>query len=392
VLSRDDGELVGIERLLAARSQQVLELSSALMRHELRRGAARAMPRLSAMPPGQPKLLFQGKDHRLGDRASKRLISVVMPVKNGGPHLEKLLPALLSQSLSTTLEIVAIDSGSTDGTLEVLRRFGATAFAIDPREFDHGLTRNLLAEQARGEILVFLTQRARPAGTSWLAPLITALDGDPETVGACSRLLPRPEADLLTRKDVEEDLSGSPERQRKQIDDWTTYRAMSPEERRRFLNFHTVSAAIRAETLSRTPFRSVATLGEDLLWASEVVESGWALVHEPSSVVLHSHDYSLRDLFGRNVDDGIANRDIVGRSFPSEEIVPRIRANAERDRLYLQETLGLTGSEMERWQFESVMRRTAQVVGQWIGVNHDSLPEGMAAHFSNVSQVRSGKD
>ena len=72
---------------------------------------------------------------------------------------------------------------------------------------------------------------------------------------------------------------------------------MTEHERRVFLNFHTVSAAIRADAWRRTPFRSVRTLGEDLLWAREVLEAGWALVHEPASRAYHSHDYSLDELF-----------------------------------------------------------------------------------------------
>jgi GT2 family glycosyltransferase len=388
VVARDADELIGMERLLAHRSLQVLELSSAQTRRRLKDRAGPPRPVLSASSTARIERVLDGREHRLGQAGSGRLISVVIPVKNGAPYLEELLTGVLAQSISARLEIVAIDSGSRDGTLDLLERFGATAFAIEPSEFDHGLTRNLAAEHAHGEILVFLTQRARPVGDRWLAPLISALEEDPAVAGACSRLLPRPEADLLARKDVEQELCASPVRQRKQIDDWTEYSRMPAEERRRFLNFHTVSAAIRAEALRRYPFRSVRTIGEDLLWAREVVESGWALVHEPASIVSHSHDYTLSELFGRNVDDGIANRDIIDRSFDGEEIVARIRATVEEDWSYLRETLGLAGSELEHWQFESVLRRAAQVVGQWVGVNYETLPEDTAARFSNVAQIR----
>ena len=145
------------------------------------------------------------------------------------------------------------------------------------------------------------------------------------------------------------------------------------------LNFHTVSAAIRAEAWRRTPFRSVRTLGEDLLWAREVMEAGWALVHEPASCVHHSHDYSLHELFARNVDDGIANRDITGRAVDARQILPQIMAMARGDWTYLREAAGLSADELEQWQLESVLRRTAQTVGQWLGTNHKELPVGTAA-------------
>ena len=163
---------------------------------------------------------------------------------------------------------------------------------------------------------------------------------------------------------------------------------MSEHQRRAFLNFHTVSAAIRADAWRRTPFRPVRTLGEDLLWAREVVEAGWALVHEPASCVHHSHEYSIGEWFARNVDDGVANRDINHRAFPEEDILPQIRGQARDDWAYLRDSLGLSGPELEHWQLESVLRRTAQAVGQWLGTNYETLPNGTAAQFSSVSLTR----
>jgi hypothetical protein len=203
-------------------------------------------------------------------------------------------------------------------------------------------------------------------------------------------MIPRPDADPLTRRDGLLDLCGSAERHRKQIDDWAAYERLTAEERRRYLNFHTVSAAIRTEALRRTPFRSVRTLGEDVLWAREVVEAGWAVVHEPASAVYHSHPYTLGELLGRNLDDGVANRDVVGRSVDNAEIAPRIRSIVHEDWAYLRDELGLDGAELAHWQIESVLRRAAQTVGQWMGANYETLPEGMTAFFSNVAQIRAG--
>jgi GT2 family glycosyltransferase len=392
VVRRDGEQLEGMERLLGERSWQVVELATAQVRRQLKDRAGKPNRSLSSNPPDRARLIHEGREHQLGTATNGRLISIIIPVKNGALSLPGLLSGALAQSVAARVEFVGIDSGSQDDTIEVLEGFGATVLSIDAHQFDHGLTRNLAAQHARGDVLVFLTQRARPVGNRWLAPLIAAVDEDPAVAGACSRLLPRPEADLLTRKDVERELCASAVRQRKQINDWDAYSRMPAEERRRFLNFHTVSAAIRAEALARTPFRSVRTLGEDLLWAREVIEGGWALVHEPASVVAHSHAYPLHELFGRNVDDGIANRDIVDRTFRREEIVPRIRATVTEDWSYLREVVGLTGTELEEWQFQSVLRRVAQVVGQWLGVNYESLPEGTAAMFSNVAQIRAAAE
>ena len=387
-IHRDDAQLDSMERISAIRARQVLRLLGAETRREIAERAGPPRPLLRAAPAHEPELIHKGTEHRLGDGGS-RLISVLVPVKNGGAHLGELLEGVLAQSFSGRLEIVAVDSGSRDSSCELLARFGARTYVIRPSDFDHGLTRNLLAERANGEILVFLTQSARPADGSWLAALLAALDGDPHVAGACSRITPRPDADPLTARDVIRDPSGTTVRRRIEITDWAAYDQMDVNERRAFLNFHTVSTAIRADAVRRTPFRSVRTLGEDLLWAREVVEAGWALVHEPDSRVQHTHTYSFGELLGRNVDDGVANRDIVERVLDAPLVEPTIRAQVADDWAYLRDELGLDGAELEHGQVDAVLRRTSQVVGQWLGSNYDTLPDGLTARFSNVAQIRS---
>src|SRR5207302_492780 len=110
-------------------------------------------------PSDHAEVIREGREHRLGGYSGPRLISVLMPIKNGAEDLRELLPIVLGQSLRTRLEIVAVDSGSSDATVEVLGEFGATVVAIDPGAFDHGVTRNLAAQYARGEVLIFLNKR-----------------------------------------------------------------------------------------------------------------------------------------------------------------------------------------------------------------------------------------
>jgi GT2 family glycosyltransferase len=397
VVRSDHEELAGLERLLSIRSRQVMELQGAQTRavlsgeagpQELVRGNSNSNG--GARRAGRaPRLLARGASYSLkGKDNASRLVSLVLPVKNQERDVRELLPLVLAQRASARLEIVAVDSGSQDGTVAALMEMGATVVAIDPSDFDHGLTRNLAAEYAQGEVFAFLSGRSRPTDEHWLAPLLSVLDEDPHAAGACSRVLPRLGADPLTVRDGERELSGSSRRTRKVIEDWESYRALSAHERRVLLNFHTVGAALRRDAFEQVPFRAVATLGEDLMWAREVLEAGWSLWHEPASVVHHSHDYTLRELFARNVDDGVANREINDRSMREEEILPHIQAMVGEDWVYLRDELGLEGDALERGQLEAALRRVAQTVGQWVGVNHRELPSETATYFSAVRRAR----
>jgi GT2 family glycosyltransferase len=391
-VQRETGPDDRLARLLSIRTNQLQDLQARRTRAALEhRREEASLPTLTSTrrrSGGSAEVVSRGEFQRLGAGPLRQRVSVLMPLMNAGPALRRTLPLLLEQDAAAELEIVAIDSASSDDTVDVLEEFGATVLAIDPAEFDHGLTRNLLASHARGEVLVFLNGSSRPCDRNWLAPLLATLDADPTVAGACSRVLPHPDADPLTQRDVRLDPSGSPERSVKRIADWDAYMLLPVEERRLLLNFHTVSTAIRADVLRRIPFQSVRAIGEDLLWAREVLESGMALVHEAGSCVYHSHDYSLREWLMRNVDDGIANRDINSRSFSEHDADALVRGMIASDWAHLRDELGLEGEELERWQIQAALRRTAQSAGQWLGVNHTELPQQAVAAFSAVANVR----
>jgi GT2 family glycosyltransferase len=389
---RETGPEDTLERLLTVRTDQVMELQAERIRAALEhRRAEIELP--SADPPrrrtgGSPEIISRGSFQTLKGGPARHRVSVLMPLMNAGDALRRILPRLLEQNAAAELEIVGVDSDSDDDTVAVLEEFDATAIAIDATQFDHGLTRNLLADQARGDVLIFLNEGALPCDDNWLAPLLAAIDSDPAVAGVTSRIVPRPEADRLTRHDIEIEPSGAEERSVRRIDHWGSYEEMPVEQRRLLLNFHSVSAAIRTDVMRQFPFKSVRAIGEDLLWAREVIEAGMALVHEPDSRVYHSHDYSLCGWFMRNVDDGIANREITGRVLGDEEADALVRGMIAADWAYLRDELGLEGEELERWQIQAALRRAAQTAGQWLGVRYEDYPDTTVDAFSRVANSR----
>ena len=119
-------------------------------------------------------------------------VSVLIPTKNGARYLAEVLDAIRKQQGDFRLqEIIAVDSGSRDETVQILKRHGVTVVQIPAQEFGHGRTRNLLASHAHGDALVFLTQDAIPANERWLHNLLAPLRHDPSIVGVYSRHTPR---------------------------------------------------------------------------------------------------------------------------------------------------------------------------------------------------------
>jgi len=85
----------------------------------------------------------------------KQLISVVIPVKNGGKTIKECLDGIFTQSLAHMVEVILIDSGSTDNTLDIARKYPVQITRIHPSAYNHGETRNLGAEIAKGEFIVY---------------------------------------------------------------------------------------------------------------------------------------------------------------------------------------------------------------------------------------------
>lgn len=95
-------------------------------------------------------------------------VSVVIPALNGGDELQSLIRKLLGQQALRGVEVVVVDSGSNDGTPERSGASGARVVCIPPADFSHSHARNLGAEHATGDYLLFMVQDAFPIGDLWL--------------------------------------------------------------------------------------------------------------------------------------------------------------------------------------------------------------------------------
>lgn len=378
-----DGRAREADRLLNARSRSTFKLLRENVKLNVRvqeaelRALARAglgLPDVSK-PGADPRLLFRGSPRALSVGGHANLVTVVLCVRNGAAHLSALLPRILGQQFEGRVEIIAIDSGSTDDTPAVLHQFGATVIAPGPEAFPRGAAHNLACRYAQGSAVVFVDQRALPTDNRWLASLLAPLASDPTLAGVCSRVLPRPDADVLSLRDLGRHPNASAERRVRRITDWSAYRQLTPSERRLFLNFHTLSAAIRPQAVQRVPFREMSILGdeEDVFWAKEAVEAGWSIQHEPASIVFHSPDDSAPEILQRNIDDGLANREIVGTQLGASEVEPAIAALIHDDWRYLEQELALSGADLEHWRMVAATRRAAQMLGQWFGARQHGI-------------------
>ncbi|MFF2274173.1 glycosyltransferase family 2 protein [Agromyces sp. NPDC058136] len=232
-------------------------------------------------------------------------VTVVIPVLNGERYLAEVLDAVAAQQGAGTVEILVIDSGSTDASLGLVRaRPGVRLHEIPNDEFGHGRTRNLGARLASGRVVAFLTQDATPAGPHWLRELILPLS-IPSVVGVFGRQLPRSHAFPLQKYDIGRafEMQGPPDR--------VSLRSLAggtPDGLDRLAFYSDVnSASTRAFLTEVLPYRDIA-YSEDLAFARDALTAGFSIAYAPAGAVLHSNDATIREYRRRMFDETVGQR------------------------------------------------------------------------------------
>lgn len=220
-------------------------------------------------------------------------VSIVLPTRNGAVTLPAVLDAIARQRVDFAVEIVAVDSASSDGTVDLLRGRANRVISIPAEAFDHGLTRNLGIEQAQGDLVVLLVQDALPASDSWLTALTAPLIADDRVAGAYARQLPRPDASALTRHYLSRWVASSDAVRTVEIADRAELEALEPMAQIERCAFDNVCSCIRRSVWRQFPFHQTP-IGEDVEWAREVLLAGYRLAYVPAAAVFHSHDRSAR--------------------------------------------------------------------------------------------------
>jgi glycosyltransferase involved in cell wall biosynthesis len=218
-------------------------------------------------------------------------ITLLIPTFNAGPEFPALFGCMQAQRVDRDVEILVIDSGSTDGTVEFLRSRPIRLIEIPNAEFNHGLTRNLGIREARGDIVVLVVQDARPADDRWMQHLVDCF-ADPGVAGAYSRQLPRPDANPFIRDRMSGWMAAAATPRLQSIESRAEFDALPPLQKLARVAFDNVSSSVRRRTALEIPFRE-CRFGEDLDWAHRALLAGYRIVYEPRSRVTHSHDHSM---------------------------------------------------------------------------------------------------
>jgi rhamnosyltransferase len=289
------------------------------------------------------------------------VISVIIPVKDGGEDLRRCLDGIARQRTDVDVETLIVDSGSRDGSRELARSGGARVLDMETTDFRHGVTRNLAAAQARGEVLVFTTQDAYASDEHWLERLSEPLRADKDVAGVYGRQIPHADASPPERFFLDFLYGPHPRMQR----------VANPSELSlRNTLFSNVNSAIRRSFWERFRFADDLFFAEDQDWSRRVLLAGYAIRYEPEAAVRHSHTYTVTTAFKRFFDTGAsAERGFLAGGPASSAVLRR-----EALRYAREELRWLVRTDQRSWIPYAAAYELAKFLGVQLGARHRRLP------------------
>jgi len=205
------------------------------------------------------------------------MISVVIRTKNEEKWIGRCLAAVTAQDYPE-FEVIVVDNDSTDGTLDVLNRYGCTIVKISDEHFTFGRSLNWGVRKASGDHVAILSGHCIPANDRWLLSLRAAFTE--KVVGVYGRQLPLPDTTANDKRDL-----------------WTTFGIERRIQGKDFF-FHNANSMIRRDIWEKVPFDEEISGVEDREWARQVLSRGYEIAYEPSGTVHHYHGIH----HGRNLE------------------------------------------------------------------------------------------
>ena len=221
--------------------------------------------------------------------------SIVIRCCNEEHHIERLLQGILLQTESD-VEIIAVDSGSTDSTLDILSRYPVRVLSIAPDEFSFGRSLNIGCRNANGEFLLIISAHTYPVYKNWINELISPFNDERIAMVYGKQ-----------RGDINSNYA-----EHQIFKRWFPDKSCM-NQRHPFCN--NANAAIRKETWEKNIYDETLTGLEDLDLAKRLMQQGFRIAYNASAEVIHIHNESWQRVRLRYQREAVAHRDI----FPQQK-------------------------------------------------------------------------
>lgn len=216
--------------------------------------------------------------------------TVIIHTYNAGPCFADLLNRLKMQNFRPA-QIIVVDSGSWDKTVEIAESKNCRVIKIKSKDFDHGTTRNSAVTETDGQFIIFLTQDVLPADENMIDELIKPIQADDNIAICYGRQLAHPNTKALEK--FAREFNYPPISAKKTKDNIKTLGLKT------FFCSNSCSA-VKRETFDKIGgFKNNVIVNEDMLFAAEAISKGYSVYYNADAKVYHSHNYRPHHTFKR---------------------------------------------------------------------------------------------
>jgi SAM-dependent methyltransferase/GT2 family glycosyltransferase len=289
-------------------------------------------------------------------------VSIIVLARNEASNLERSLPILSRQKTSAHAEIIAFDTESEDRTPELFRQYGARTVTVSKKEFHHVRTRMQGVEMAKGRFVVFLVADGIPADENWLDGLLRPLLEDERVAAVYSRQLPNPGCVPWEARDIYR--GGNVVREVKFVE-WDNSSSVTNFRNNvwKLIAFSHVSACYRKSVLRTLTVPDTLLEVEDQYWCKRLLEAGYRVVFEPTSLVIHSHNDTLRRLYRRQYIYGLCFAQFtLGDPQPLYKVLLRCLEDTFADWFFIVATPGSVWTK-SLWALRTPLARLIKPLG-----------------------------
>jgi len=217
--------------------------------------------------------------------------SIIIRALNEEKYIGRLLEGIIQQSVQP-LQVILVDSGSSDRTVEIAISHGTQVVTILPEEFSFGRALNRGVAASQGEVAVMVSAHCYPVYPDWLEQLLKPF-ADPQ-VGLCYGKQRGGETNTYSEQQFF----------RKYFPDVSQPRQGQPYS-------HNANAAIRRSLWETHTYNEGLTGLEDLAWSSWLMSQGGAIAYSAEAEVVHVHDETPRQVYNRHQREALALRQIL---------------------------------------------------------------------------------
>jgi rhamnosyltransferase len=278
--------------------------------------------------------------------------SIIVRSFNEEKHIGRLLKGISQQSVFSDIEVILVDSGSTDRTVEIAQSYGVTIVNIRPEDFSFGRALNMGCQAASGDFLLFASAHVYPLYTDWVEKMLAPFKNE--------------KVALVYGRQLGNEITKYSEHQL--FKKW--FPAVSNHEQRiPFCN--NANAIVRKELWEEQPYDEALTGLEDLDWATKIQAKGYVIAYEAFAPIVHVHEETPSRIKNRYRREAIALKNIYpNETFSFWSFIRLTNSNIWSDAVHaIHENKFLS-------EFPSIiMFRTLQFWGTYLGYNRDSKPD-----------------